>query len=86
MKREDPETKQMMERMKWEVAKELGIRFPVDGYWGKMTAKDCGKIGSIVQKRVHAILEHQLGEGRFTSKQTKSSPRKRTKKNHPIHK
>ncbi len=59
MKREDPETKQMMERIKWEAAKELGVRFPADGYWGKVTAKDCGKIGSLVQKRMHAILKYQ---------------------------
>lgn len=80
MKRNDPQANQMMERMKWEVAKELGVRFPADGYWGKITSRECGKIGSIARKRVHAILEHELGEGRFTSNNSKPQTQRKSRK------
>jgi hypothetical protein len=58
MKQPEAPVKQLMELMKGEIAKELGIRLPADGYWGTITAKDCGKIGSLLRKRTRD-LQHR---------------------------
>lgn len=58
MKQSEVPVKQVMELMKVEIAKELGIRLPADGYWGKITAKDCGKIGSLLRRRTRD-LQHR---------------------------
>lgn len=49
--------RQLREKMKWELARELGIRLSQDGYGGKLTSRDCGKLGSILKKRAKIILQ-----------------------------
>ncbi|GIM45779.1 hypothetical protein DNHGIG_13280 [Collibacillus ludicampi] len=56
---EDPQVKQMIEQMKWEIARELGIPLSNDGYWGNLSTKDCGKIGQLIKKRIPVILRYQ---------------------------
>lgn len=58
----DEEVRHMVERMKGELAQELGMSIPPDGYWGHYKSKDLGKIGSQLQKRVPLLLERK-GKG-----------------------
>jgi hypothetical protein len=59
---EDPQVRQMIEQMKWEIARELGIPLSGDGDWGRLTTKDCGKIGQLIRKRIPVILNDQKGK------------------------
>lgn len=40
-----PQATQTMDRFKYEVARSLNIQAPQNGYWGDVSAKDCGSIG-----------------------------------------
>lgn len=53
-----------LEQMKYEVAQELGINFPQDGYAGNLTSYENGSIGGFITKRLVTIAEQQLaGQG-----------------------
>ncbi|GGF92080.1 alpha/beta-type small acid-soluble spore protein [Paenibacillus aceti] len=53
-----------LEQMKYEVAQELGINFPQDGYAGNLTSYENGSIGGYITKRLVTIAEQQLaGQG-----------------------
>lgn len=56
---DDPDVRQMVEAVKWELASEMGIEIPRDGYWGNTSSQDLGKIGSQLRKRVSLLLEWQ---------------------------
>jgi hypothetical protein len=60
---EDPEIRQMVEAVKWELASEMGLEIPRDGYWGNASSKDLGKIGSQLRKRVASLLAWQEKKG-----------------------
>ncbi|MFC5702338.1 small, acid-soluble spore protein, alpha/beta type [Cohnella faecalis] len=49
-----------LDQLKYEVAQELGIAIPQDGYQGNMTTKDNGSIGGGITKRLVQIAEQQL--------------------------
>ncbi|MGG4147083.1 alpha/beta-type small acid-soluble spore protein [Paenibacillus algorifonticola] len=49
-----------LEQMKFEVAQELGIHLPQDGYYGHMTTRDMGSIGGSITRRLIQIAEQQL--------------------------
>ncbi|QQE78306.1 alpha/beta-type small acid-soluble spore protein [Alicyclobacillus sp. SO9] len=49
-----------LEQMKYEVAQELGIQVPQDGYWGTMTTRDTGSIGGNITRKLVALAEQQL--------------------------
>ncbi len=49
-----------MDQFKYEVAKELGIQTPADGYWGTMTTRDTGTIGGHMTRKLVAMAEQQL--------------------------
>ncbi|AZK48079.1 alpha/beta-type small acid-soluble spore protein [Paenibacillus lentus] len=53
-----------LEQMKYEVAQELGISFPQDGYAGNLTSYENGSIGGYITKRLVTIAEQQLA-GQF---------------------
>ncbi|MFD3257920.1 small, acid-soluble spore protein, alpha/beta type [Paenibacillus lentus] len=53
-----------LEQMKYEVAQELGISFPQDGYAGNLTSYENGSIGGFITKRLVTIAEQQLA-GQF---------------------
>jgi len=47
-----PEAQLALDQMKMEIAQELGISLPEDGYYGKMSTKDIGTIGGGMTKRL----------------------------------
>lgn len=49
-----------LEQMKYEVAQELGITPPSDGYWGTMTTRDTGSIGGNITRKLVALAEQQM--------------------------
>lgn len=53
-----------LEQLKYEVAQELGISFPQDGYAGNLTSYENGSIGGFITKRLVTIAEQQLA-GQF---------------------
>ncbi|MDQ6418391.1 alpha/beta-type small acid-soluble spore protein [Paenibacillus sp. LHD-117] len=55
-----PQANAALDQMKFEVAQELGISFPQDGYYGNMTTKDAGSIGGSITRRLVQIAEQSL--------------------------
>jgi hypothetical protein len=49
-----------LEQMKYEVAQELGIQIPQDGYYGYMATRDTGAIGGHITRKLVQIAEQQL--------------------------
>jgi hypothetical protein len=54
------EAKQAMSQWKYEVANELGINPPADGYWGTLTSRDCGAVGGHMVKKMIQMAESQI--------------------------
>lgn len=52
-----------LDQLKYEVASELGISTPQDGYWGTMTTRDTGSIGGNMTRKLVALAEQQLAGG-----------------------
>ncbi|WP_195575732.1 alpha/beta-type small acid-soluble spore protein [Paenibacillus sp. 1001270B_150601_E10] len=55
-----PQATAALQQMKLEVANELGIPIPQDGYYGNYTTRDTGSIGGYMTKRLVQIAEQQL--------------------------
>ncbi|MFX3633869.1 MAG: small, acid-soluble spore protein, alpha/beta type [Candidatus Pristimantibacillus sp.] len=55
-----PQARAALEQLKYEVAQELGIQLPADGYYGNMTTYDMGSIGGSITKRLVQLAEQQL--------------------------
>jgi hypothetical protein len=55
-----PQANQALEQLKYEVAQELGIAIPQDGYYGNMATRDAGAIGGHITRRLVQIAEQQL--------------------------
>ena len=55
-----PQALRALDQLKYEVAQELGIQTPVDGYWGTMTTRDTGAIGGHITRKLVALAEQQL--------------------------
>lgn len=55
-----PQARTALEQMKYEVAQELGIQLPQDGYYGNMTTRDMGSIGGYITRRLVQMAEQQL--------------------------
>ncbi|QJC51479.1 alpha/beta-type small acid-soluble spore protein [Paenibacillus albicereus] len=49
-----------LDQMKYEVAQELGIAIPQDGYYGNFTTYDAGSLGGYITKRLVTIGEQSL--------------------------
>ncbi|WP_442601448.1 small, acid-soluble spore protein, alpha/beta type [Paenibacillus sp. KN14-4R] len=59
-----PQANAALDQMKYEVAQELGITIPQDGYYGNMATRDTGSIGGNITKRLVQMAEQQLaGQG-----------------------
>ncbi|MDF2670033.1 MAG: spore protein [Paenibacillus sp.] len=58
-----PQASQAIEQMKYEIAQELGIQIPQDGYYGDMTSRDTGSIGGYITKRLVQIAQQSLSGG-----------------------
>ncbi|WP_028610218.1 alpha/beta-type small acid-soluble spore protein [Paenibacillus harenae] len=59
-----PGARAALEQMKFEIAQELGIQIPMDGYYGNMTTRDTGSIGGNITRRLIQIAEQQLSGSR----------------------
>ena len=55
-----PNAMRALDQLKYEVAQELGIQLPTDGYWGVMTTRDTGSIGGHMTRKLVALAEQQL--------------------------
>ncbi|CAM4258795.1 spore protein [Paenibacillus sp. FSL A5-0031] len=55
-----PQATAALDQMKYEVAQELGIAIPQDGYYGNMATKDAGSIGGYITRRLVQIAEQSL--------------------------
>lgn len=62
-----PQANQALQQMKYEVAQELGIQIPADGYYGYMATRDAGALGGNITRRLIQMAEQQLA-GRMTSR------------------
>ncbi|MFC5447646.1 small, acid-soluble spore protein, alpha/beta type [Paenibacillus aestuarii] len=61
-----PQANAALDQMKYEVAQELGIQAPQDGYWGHMATRDTGAIGGNITRRLVQIAEQTLaGQGNY---------------------
>lgn len=57
-----PGAHQALDNMKYEIAAELGL--PVyqgsEDYWGELSAKNCGRVGGRMVRRLITMAEQQL--------------------------
>lgn len=60
-----PQASQALDQLKYEVAQELGIQIPQDGYYGNMATRDTGAIGGHITRRLVQIAEQQLSGNQF---------------------
>ena len=58
-----PQATAALQQMKYEIAQELGIPIPQDGYYGNYTTRDTGSIGGFMTKRLIQIAEESLSGG-----------------------
>jgi small acid-soluble spore protein A (major alpha-type SASP) len=58
-----PQANQALDQLKYEVAQELGIQIPQDGYYGYMATRDTGAIGGHITRRLVQIAEQTLAGG-----------------------
>jgi hypothetical protein len=54
------EARQVMNQWKYEIANELGITPPADGYWGYLTSRDCGAVGGHMVRKMIQMAESQM--------------------------
>jgi small acid-soluble spore protein A (major alpha-type SASP) len=57
-----PDVHPILDNMKYEIAEELnlGVHQGSEDYWGEVTAKNCGKVGGEIVKRLISMAENQL--------------------------
>lgn len=55
-----PQAMGALDQLKFEVAQELGIQLPADGYYGNMSTRDMGNIGGNMTRKLVQIAEEQL--------------------------
>jgi hypothetical protein len=55
-----PQANQALQQLKYEVAQELGVQIPQDGYYGYMATRDTGAIGGHMVRRMVQIAESTL--------------------------
>lgn len=55
-----PQASQALDQMKYEIAQELGIQIPADGYMGFIASRDNGAIGGNITRRLVQMAEQQL--------------------------
>lgn len=58
-----PQAREALEQMKFEVAQQLGISLPQDGYYGNLLTKEAGSIGGQITRRLVEMAEQQLSGG-----------------------
>ena len=58
-----PQANQALDQLKYEVAQELGVQIPQDGYYGYIATRDTGAIGGHMVRRMVQIAEETLARG-----------------------
>jgi len=51
---------QALDQFKYQVAGEVGITPPPDGYWGDLPARQCGAVGGHMVRRMIQLAEQQM--------------------------
>jgi len=59
-----PQANAALDQMKYEVAQELGIALPQDGYYGNIKTREAGSIGGYITRKLVQIAEQSLA-GQF---------------------
>lgn len=61
-----PEAHAILDNMKYEIAEELhlGVHQGSEDYWGEVSAKNCGKVGGEMIRRLVSMAEHNLVNGK----------------------
>ena len=54
---------QALDQFKYEVAREIGLQIPADGYFGDYPARQCGAMGGHMVRRMIADAEARLASG-----------------------
>ncbi len=54
---------QALDQFKYEVAREIGLQPPQDGYWGEYPARQCGAMGGHMVRRMIQDAESRLAGG-----------------------
>jgi small acid-soluble spore protein B (major beta-type SASP) len=60
-----PQASAALNQMKYEVAQELGIQIPADGYYGNMATRDAGSLGGYITRKLVQIAEQQISGSQF---------------------
>jgi len=57
-----PEAHKAMDNMKYEIAAEfnLPVQQGSEDYWGNLSARDCGRVGGEITKRLVAMAQNQI--------------------------
>jgi len=55
-----PHAQAAIDRLKSDIALQLGIHFPQDGYYGDMPTRDAGRIGGNITRHLVQIAQQQL--------------------------
>ncbi|MFC4809134.1 small, acid-soluble spore protein, alpha/beta type [Paenibacillus sp. GCM10023250] len=55
-----PQCNAALDQMKYEVAREIGVAIPQDGYYGMMATRDAGALGGNITRRLVQMAEMQL--------------------------
>jgi hypothetical protein len=51
---------QALDQFKYEIAQEIGVTPPADGYWGDMPSRQCGAVGGHMVRRMIELAEQRL--------------------------
>lgn len=51
---------QALDQFKYEVAHEIGVTPPQDGYWGDLPSRQCGAVGGHMVRRMIELAEQRL--------------------------
>lgn len=54
---------QALDQFKYEIAREIGVAPPPDGYWGDYPARQCGAMGGHMVRRMIQDAEMRLAGG-----------------------
>jgi small acid-soluble spore protein A (major alpha-type SASP) len=65
-----PDSHLALDNLKYEIAEELnlGVHQGSEDYWGKVTSRNCGNVGGEMVKRMIALAEHELVNGKKAEK------------------
>lgn len=55
-----PQAQMALAQLKYEIAQELGIDLPEDGYYGKMSTKEIGTLGGNMTRRLVQMGLHTV--------------------------